>query len=662
MLVTFYSYKGGVGRSLALANIACLLAEDREHPQRILVWDFDLEAPGLHRMFPPKRPITYGFLDMAHEFASTGKLDNVNDYIYESRIPGVSVLHAGKVNEDYCRKLQEINWTAFFGEDPKKTGPFFGGILKSLEERDEPFDYVLIDSRTGLNDQAGICTEVLSELLVVLFRLSEQNLDGLEHVIPAIRSQLESRGKNEVEILPIASQVGAASSHNFSKELRKEAANIFGQELKYYIRFDVGLVSREDLLCLQDAKTQIWPSLPIIDDYESICRAIRKRNINDTRTQAENLRRLLREGDSTGIVEIIPKLLERRPNLEQVWQVLGQLYNDLSETRKEELSGIIEKIIKENPKNPFANQWKALGIVKKATEPNESLDEARKYLEISLDNAGDRYKGRVYQAIGMIESCQRNHKEAIEAFRNARDCSPKNHQIRLELTKMYLRSGAKFFAFVDEELEAIPEDLGQTKYRILALLRAFLGEDEKALEALEHCGKDMKALAEGYMFLMKGEGCKAIEMAKKNISSAKRKKTDTWSLPNWVELLLCTQEFEQVQAIFEKHANEELSQLANLACYLQGNKSQSELKKIKNDVLFAWKQGWDFTELLMFRECCRRDGETFGGRIDIIEDVVAQSDLSRIKSSGLGLFSGKSAFRPEGFSPRNVRVVFEGAS
>jgi MinD-like ATPase involved in chromosome partitioning or flagellar assembly len=48
-VTTFYSYKGGTGRSMALANVACLLAK----PQKgwVLMIDWDLEAPGLHRFF-----------------------------------------------------------------------------------------------------------------------------------------------------------------------------------------------------------------------------------------------------------------------------------------------------------------------------------------------------------------------------------------------------------------------------------------------------------------------------------------------------------------------------------------------------------------------------------------------------------------------------------
>jgi MinD-like ATPase involved in chromosome partitioning or flagellar assembly len=49
-IVTFYSYKGGSGRSMALANVAWILAT---HGKRVLAIDWDLEAPGLHRYFLP---------------------------------------------------------------------------------------------------------------------------------------------------------------------------------------------------------------------------------------------------------------------------------------------------------------------------------------------------------------------------------------------------------------------------------------------------------------------------------------------------------------------------------------------------------------------------------------------------------------------------------
>jgi MinD-like ATPase involved in chromosome partitioning or flagellar assembly len=49
-VVTFYSYKGGTGRTMALANVAWILAANR---RKVLVVDWDLESPGLHRFFAP---------------------------------------------------------------------------------------------------------------------------------------------------------------------------------------------------------------------------------------------------------------------------------------------------------------------------------------------------------------------------------------------------------------------------------------------------------------------------------------------------------------------------------------------------------------------------------------------------------------------------------
>src|SRR5437879_1912419 len=53
MIVTFYSYKGGVGRSMALANVAEILAERQFE---VIACDWDVEAPGLERYFAEPDP------------------------------------------------------------------------------------------------------------------------------------------------------------------------------------------------------------------------------------------------------------------------------------------------------------------------------------------------------------------------------------------------------------------------------------------------------------------------------------------------------------------------------------------------------------------------------------------------------------------------------
>ncbi|MBL0344368.1 MAG: AAA family ATPase [Anaerolineales bacterium] len=70
-VITFYSYKGGTGRSMALANIAWILASNGK---KVLVIDWDLEAPGLHRYFAP-------FLIDPELHSTTGFIDFLSEYV-----------------------------------------------------------------------------------------------------------------------------------------------------------------------------------------------------------------------------------------------------------------------------------------------------------------------------------------------------------------------------------------------------------------------------------------------------------------------------------------------------------------------------------------------------------------------------------------------------
>jgi Mrp family chromosome partitioning ATPase len=70
-IVTFYSYKGGTGRSMALANVAWLLAANGSS---VLAIDWDLEAPGLHRYFLP-------FLSDPELAETRGIIDLLWDYV-----------------------------------------------------------------------------------------------------------------------------------------------------------------------------------------------------------------------------------------------------------------------------------------------------------------------------------------------------------------------------------------------------------------------------------------------------------------------------------------------------------------------------------------------------------------------------------------------------
>ena len=68
LITTFYSFKGGVGRSMALQGVACALAQRR---QSVLMVDGDLEAPGLtFAHLVGKARERYGFADLLGDLAA----------------------------------------------------------------------------------------------------------------------------------------------------------------------------------------------------------------------------------------------------------------------------------------------------------------------------------------------------------------------------------------------------------------------------------------------------------------------------------------------------------------------------------------------------------------------------------------------------------------
>ncbi len=69
-VITFYSYKGGTGRTMALANVAWILAANG---YRVLAVDWDLESPGLHRFFAP-------FIDRAALDSTRGVIELIREY------------------------------------------------------------------------------------------------------------------------------------------------------------------------------------------------------------------------------------------------------------------------------------------------------------------------------------------------------------------------------------------------------------------------------------------------------------------------------------------------------------------------------------------------------------------------------------------------------
>lgn len=245
-IITFYSYKGGTGRSMSLANVACLLAERQSanKGKGVLMIDWDLEAPGLHRYFQDRLVSRNasstdncdnepGLIDLFYELkketenfefrqkknispqspplsseeAAQQIIEDVSleKYIIPTEFDNLSLLKAGCFDPDapneYSERVNRFRWEDLYEKSPHLMRVF-------AETLAEKYAYVLIDSRTGITDVSGICTMLLPEKLVVVFTPNNQSLKG---VIDIVRRSTEYRKESgdlrSLVVFPLVSRV-----------------------------------------------------------------------------------------------------------------------------------------------------------------------------------------------------------------------------------------------------------------------------------------------------------------------------------------------------------------------------------------------------------------------------------------------------------------------
>ena len=245
---------------MAVANVAWILASAGK---RVLTVDWDLEAPGLHRYFrpfllDPDLSNSDGIIDFVTDYSTEAmqrlepvpeetplppgrsfhelgaeeqmriaeapipepverlKLPPVQneerlsaewvrsraDLLYyksslDWRFPSGGVLDfvpAGRQTPSYPTRVNSFDWNQFYSK--------YGGgrLLDALVARlKDQYDYVLIDSRTGVSDTAGICTIQMPDVVVVCFTLNNQSIDGASRITDSMVRQRRSLAEESLK-------------------------------------------------------------------------------------------------------------------------------------------------------------------------------------------------------------------------------------------------------------------------------------------------------------------------------------------------------------------------------------------------------------------------------------------------------------------------------
>lgn len=250
-LITFYSFKGGVGRTMAMANVACQLAN--KHGRDVIAVDWDLEAPGLHYYFDfsdEEISERKGLLDYLEDFRTAvrqraaGSEPVLDDYLVELKpairdrlkFGRVRLMPCGCTDARYMERVQAFNWSRFYAEDHGFE------IIETLKHRlRAAAEISLIDARAGQADVGTTPTLQVPDAVVLLFTSNRQNLRGMAEMARRLyyNADRKAMGFPPVRLLLIPSRV-FVTGRPFERWLTERADPVYRRLL------DDGVVRRED--------------------------------------------------------------------------------------------------------------------------------------------------------------------------------------------------------------------------------------------------------------------------------------------------------------------------------------------------------------------------------------------------------------------------------
>ena len=289
-VVTFYSSKAGVGRSTALANIAVLLAKWQK---RVLLVDWDLDAPGLERFFQRipsavkgDRKVLPGVVDLMLGLQE-GQRGDWRQCLIELRphpagIP-IHLISAGRNDGSYAQRAANVRW-----KELRSSGALAEYVRELREQWTSQYDYVLVDGRSGFGDAEGACTALLADYLMLFVAASEQSAEGAQAVMQQA-SEIRRQQRPDLAhliALPLLAMDERDRDHERSRDWQHKVAKRFGQVFSQWLPSDV--------TPLQALQKLYIPALPQLSFGEPLPVVESANEIGDPRSGSSAFARLAR--------------------------------------------------------------------------------------------------------------------------------------------------------------------------------------------------------------------------------------------------------------------------------------------------------------------------------------------------------------------------------
>ncbi len=332
---------------MAMMNTAFALVAGGK---KVLVVDFDLEAPGLDTFaLPNSTKKNQGVVDFVCDYIKTGIVPEIDEYAFRSSTDDSSggelwFMPAGRRDEKYADLMNSINWRELYD---KRDGYLLFEDLKAQWKSYLKPDYVLIDSRTGHTDEGGICTRQLPDAVVCLFFPNRQNLVGLTRVVNRVKKENDIRkekfpGKDSITLHFVTSNVPDLDDEN---SILEETLSDFETELQYS-ELAATIHHYPSLALLnQDIFTRDRPKSRLAAEYRQLVTTIQKNNSKDKKgalmflsdelaqpgkvpfesDRKEHLKRILENhGDDVGVLKDLVDLKYRQGQFEDTEVLLNR--------------------------------------------------------------------------------------------------------------------------------------------------------------------------------------------------------------------------------------------------------------------------------------------------------------------------------------------------
>jgi MinD-like ATPase involved in chromosome partitioning or flagellar assembly len=195
-IVTFYSLRGGVGRSTALASAARILAG---RGRRVLCIDMDFEAPGLPYLFGLREPeLKQGALPLLLALEQEDDVDIRDHVLRASDADELYCLPAGKLSIDYAQRLRLLDPESWYRDEPN---PLHRLLDLAATSSISP-DIILLDARTGISAISAPLLFDVSDMAVICFFPHPQTMRGTELLVHSMLSTTTRRATQELSITP----------------------------------------------------------------------------------------------------------------------------------------------------------------------------------------------------------------------------------------------------------------------------------------------------------------------------------------------------------------------------------------------------------------------------------------------------------------------------